>query len=150
MSEIERWTPGERFRDFWGRFFDDPRGWFPEVWSARGLGYPAFDVYETGKSMVLKAELPGYKPEDISIMVYPDHATVSGKSREESEEKGVSYHRRERRMGQFERTVAFPVEVKSEEATATFEHGVLEVRVPKVDDTSRHGKRVEIQTPKIH
>lgn len=158
MPDIERWDPGESglIRNWIGRFIDDPRFLFPwpekfwgTDWFRRGANVPAFDVYETDTEVVIKGELPGLKPGDINIMVYPDHATISGKISEEAEEKGVNYYRRERRAGSFERTFGLPAEVNTEGARATFEHGVLELRVPKVNDVKKRGRKVEISPGEI-
>lgn len=149
MADIERFDPRESglIRNWVGRFIDDPRFLFPErAFGAdfRKAGSPAFDVYETDRDVVVKAELPGFKPGDLDITVYADRATITGNVSEESEEKGANYLRRERRSGSFERTIALPSEVKAEGAKASFEHGVLQVRIPKTDDVKKRGRKVEI------
>jgi HSP20 family protein len=147
---MERWDPDDvgMIRNWVGRFFNDPSLVFPQRWHGHMARWvadaPAFDVYETESEVVIKAEAPGYRPGDVDIMIYPDRATIAGKSGEETEEKGANYLRRERRAGNFTRTIALPTEVNTGGARASFRHGVLELRIPKADDGRRAGRKVQI------
>lgn len=149
MPDLEKWDPHALglARNWIGRFIDDPRFLFPE----RALGTefgrsvtPAFDVYETEHAVVVKAELPGFKPKDVDITVYSDRLTISGSLREQSEEEGANYLRRERRTSGFERTISFPSEVNQQAARASFKDGVLEVRIDKSEDETKRGHKVAI------
>lgn len=104
---------------------------------------PALDVYETDGEVVVKAELPGVKKEDVEVLVRDHSLIIRGEKKEEREEKTETYHRVERVYGKFERVVALPTEVKLEGVKAEFKDGVLEIRLPK-EKTSKEAK-IEIQ-----
>jgi HSP20 family protein len=92
---------------------------------------PALDVYETDSEVVVKAELPGVKKEDVEVLIRDHNLIIKGEKKEEKEEKTETYHRVERVYGKFERVVALPAEVKLEGVKAEFKDGVLEIRLPK-------------------
>ena len=95
---------------------------------------PAVDVFDTDDSIVLRAELPGLKTEDIEIEVDENVLTLKGERRfEETVEEG-RYYRLERAYGHFQRSITLPQGVKAEEISASFDNGVLSVRVPKADE----------------
>ncbi len=148
---MERWEPDDTglIRNWVGRFINDPSFMLPPRFSGHlwrsGFDVPAFDVYETDTEVVVKAEAPGYKPGDVEVTVYPDRATISGKLSGEAEEKGANYLRRERRAGNFTRTIGLPTEVDAERAKASFRHGVLELRIPKAVEETRKGRKVQIE-----
>lgn len=92
---------------------------------------PALDMSETEKSVDVKLDLPGFKPEDIDVQIRGGMLTLSGSKKEEKEEKGRSYHRIERTSGSFSRSVALPCEVVEKEAKADYKDGVLSLTIPK-------------------
>ena len=89
------------------------------------------DVCETEDAFVVKASLPGIKPEDVQISVHGDTLTIRGESQAEEEKKGEHWHLRERRFGSFQRSLALAVPVDSDRANAHYEHGVLTLTLPK-------------------
>jgi HSP20 family protein len=89
------------------------------------------DVTETENEFVVKASLPGVKPEDVQITVHGDTLTIRGEARAEEEKKGEQWHLRERRYGSFQRSVALATPVNSDQAHAHYEHGVLTLTLPK-------------------
>lgn len=91
---------------------------------------PAVDVMNRGEDLVIRAELPGLKPEDIDIAVSEDMLTIRGTRTEEHETTERDYLLRETSWGEFERTMRLPEGVKPEEVNATYHDGVLEVTVP--------------------
>jgi HSP20 family protein len=95
-----------------------------------GAGLLPLDVSENENEFVVKASLPGVKPEDVQITVHGDTLTIQGESRAEEEQKGRRWHLRERRSGQFQRSLSLATPVDSERAQATFEHGVLTLTLP--------------------
>jgi len=95
---------------------------------------PHVDLYETKDALVLKATIPGVKPEDVQIRIAGDVLTLRGEVREEAEEEGATYYLRERRYGTFSRSIRLPVPVVADEAEATFENGVLTLVLPKADE----------------
>lgn len=96
----------------------------------RPFGIPV-NVYETDTEVVVQAEIPGAKKEDLDINLQDNTLTIKAQTRDEVEVKEDSYYRRELRTGSFFRAVPLPVEVKSEELKATYDNGVLTVKAPK-------------------
>jgi HSP20 family protein len=95
------------------------------------LWEPPVDMFETEKEVVVRAELPGIDPRDLDVTVTRDTITIKGETRFDQEERDPTYHVRQFRYGAFARTLELPVEVKVEDATATYQKGVLEVKIPK-------------------
>lgn len=96
-----------------------------------GPGLLPLDVSENENEYVVKASLPGVKPEDVQITVHGDTLTIQGETRGEEEQKGQRWHLRERRFGQFQRSLSLATPVDSDKAQASFEHGVLTLTLPK-------------------
>ena len=92
---------------------------------------PAMDLVESDDSFVLRADLPGLSEGDIKIEVEDNVLTLSGERKSEREEKNEGYYRVERASGSFQRSLTLPEGVDPEGIRASFENGVLEVRVPK-------------------
>ena len=99
------------------------------------------DVSETEDDFVIKASVPGVKPEDVQITVQGATVSIRGESRSEEEKKGERWHLRERRFGSFQRSLSLATPVNSDKAQATFEHGVLTLVLPK----SEHAKPRQIK-----
>jgi HSP20 family protein len=104
---------------------------------------PAMDLVETDDHFVLKADLPGLTDEDVKIDVEGDVLTISGERKSEQEDKRDGYVRVERSYGAFRRSLTLPEGVDPEAVTASFDRGVLEVRIPKPEE--RKPRRVAIQ-----
>lgn len=103
---------------------------------------PAMDLVETADHLVLRADLPGMSEEDVEIEVKDGVLTVSGERRADHEQQGEGYYRMERAVGRFSRALSLPEGVSADEVTAHFDHGVLEVRVPKPEETKPHRVRI--------
>jgi len=97
----------------------------------QGPGLLRLDVSETENEFVVTASLPGVKPEDVQVTVHGDTLTIQGESKVEDEKKGQRWHLRERRFGQFQRSLSLATPVDSDKAQAKFEHGVLTLTLPK-------------------
>jgi HSP20 family protein len=97
----------------------------------QGPGLLPLDISENENEFVVKASMPGVKPEDVQITVHGDTLTIQGETRAEEEKKGQRWHLRERRFGQFQRSLSLATPVDSDKAQATFEHGVLTLTLPK-------------------
>ncbi len=129
-----RWEP---FRDLMSlrqamdRLFEDSFVQPSRLWPGPGGGDIALDVYQTANDVVIKAALPGVKPEQVDISITGDTITIKGELREEKEVKEKDYLLKEHRYGSFSRTVTVPVPVQSDKAEATFENGVLTLTLPK-------------------
>lgn len=92
---------------------------------------PALDVFEKDDSLVVKADLPGVKPEDLSISIHEGVLTLSGKREHEEEVKKDSFFYVERSFGSFSRSIQLPIEVDADKVKANFNGGILTVTAPK-------------------
>jgi HSP20 family protein len=109
-----------------------------------GIWAPPVSVAETADELIFTAELPGLSEDDVSIEIENDVLTISGEKTEERTEgeEERSYHLWERSYGSFRRSFTLPRAVNPGDATAEFENGVLEVRLPKAAEAK--GRRIEI------
>ena len=137
MSIIRRTSPfGEMLslRQAMDRLFEDsivrPRSFVFD--SAEGPWLP-LDIHTTPDELVVEAAMPGVKPEDVDITVTGDTLTISGTTGGEREHEEQGYVMREIRRGSFSRSVTLPTDVRSEGATASFEHGLLRLSIPKAE-----------------
>jgi HSP20 family protein len=103
---------------------------------------PLADVKETEEAIVVTMDLPGVEKQDVDISISDDELRVVAEKRAETEVSEKDYHKRERTYKRFERMVKLPVSVKTEEAKARLENGVLEITLPKEIVTAR--KRISI------
>jgi HSP20 family protein len=113
------------------RFFGVPAG----NGTAARRWIPAMDLTETDDSLLLRADLPGVSEDDVEIEVKDGVLTISGERKNEHEEKGEGFHRVERSFGRFSRALNLPDGIDAEQVEAKFDNGVLEVRVPKPEET---------------
>ena len=95
---------------------------------------PAMDLVETEDHFILRADLPGLSEGDVSIELEDNVLTVSGERKSAHEERKEGYHRVERAYGQFARSLTLPEGVKADDIAASFDRGVLEVRIPKPEE----------------
>ena len=109
-----------------------------------GDGSILLDMYEENNNLVVKASLPGVKPEDLNIEVVDNILTISGKAHEEVSRKEGDYLLNERRSGQFQRSVALPYDVKVDRAEADFEDGILTLTLPKAE--SAKVKKISVKS----
>jgi HSP20 family protein len=105
---------------------------------------PAMDLVEGDDHFLLKADLPGLSEGDVAIEVRDNTLRVSGERRAEHERREKGWHRVERSFGRFSRSLTLPDGVDASAISATFDKGVLEVRVPKPEE--RQPRRIEIQS----
>jgi HSP20 family protein len=103
---------------------------------------PAMDLIETDDSLVLRADLPGMRREDVDIEIKDGVLTVAGERHADHEEKAEGFYRVERAFGRFSRSLTLPDGIDADSVTADFTDGVLEVRVPKPEERKPH--RVQI------
>jgi HSP20 family protein len=98
---------------------------------SRGDWTPAVDIFENGQhEIVIKAELPGLKREDIDIRVENSTLTLRGERKHDADVKQENYHRVERAYGSFSRSFALPSTVNAEKVSAAFADGVLTITLP--------------------
>lgn len=115
------------------RFFAPVEGF----WTGELPAVPAANVAETDGTYEVTLELPGMKPEDVTVEVRGNELWVAGEKKEEKEEKGKTMHRVERTFGRFERVLPLPAEVREGEVEATFHDGVLKIVLPKTPEAKR-------------
>jgi HSP20 family protein len=103
---------------------------------------PAIDLLEREDSLVLKADLPGLSEDDVKIEVRDNVLRISGERRADFEDKQNGYYRVERAFGSFSRSLTLPEGVDADKIDASFDNGVLEVKIPKPEE--RKPRRIEI------
>lgn len=136
------------------RLFDEmfKRPFF-SLWSPRISGgesemeqvYLPVDVFEDGESVVVKAEIPGIRKEELDVQLTPDSITISGEKVSEQRVQQKDFHRLERSYGRFSKTCYLPAETLPDRARAVFKDGVLEVRIPKAETAAPRGRRVTVE-----
>jgi HSP20 family protein len=136
MTKMTRWEPFREMRrmhDMLDQLMD--RSLIDYTDDMEGSSsYMPIDVYQTDENIIVKASAPGIKPDDLDISITGDTLTIQGESTQETEDKSAQYYLRERRASRFSRTITLPTMVKAEEAEAEFEHGVLTLTLPKVEE----------------
>jgi HSP20 family protein len=140
---IVRWDQGrevDSLQSEVNRLFDTFFGGRPANGVRRWV--PPMDLVETDDHLVLKADLPGVDSDDVNIEVKDGVLTVSGERKTEHEERADGFYRVERAFGGFSRSMSLPQQVDAEQISASFDKGVLEVRIPKPEERKPH--RVEI------
>jgi HSP20 family protein len=95
---------------------------------------PSCDIYETDNAIVVKAELPGVKRENVNIKIENNLLTIRGERKFEEEAKKENYHRIERSYGEFMRSFTLPVSIDTKKVTAEFKDGMLKVLLPKLEE----------------
>lgn len=127
---IKRWDP---YQDLLGlQPVVTPAAWAPPV-----------DIYETPDAYRVVTELPGFSPEQVDVTVNDGTLTIKAERKFYDEVSQESFHRVERRFGQFESRVALPLQVEADKVEASFDKGVLSVSIPKVEHAKP--RRVEIK-----
>jgi HSP20 family protein len=151
MSLI-RWQPFTELmslRQAMERLFEDSFVQPSHLWTELRRGELPVDMYQTKDEVVVKAALPGVKPEEVDISITGDVVTVKGEHREEQETKEENYLCREQRYGTFSRSVAIPVQVKGDKAEATFEDGILTLIIPKAEEAKPKQIKVKAKAKEI-
>jgi len=127
------------FDDLFDRFFGD---WGLPV--AREGWAPALDVSETEDALLVRAELPGVKAEDVNVSVEGNTLVLAGEKKESSEGGDENFRYAERRYGSFTRTVPLPGNIQADKIQAKYRDGVLTVTLPKSEEAKP--KRIEVKT----
>ena len=104
---------------------------------------PALDVYEDHDNLLVRAELPGMKKENIDISLHDNVITVSGERKNEKKYEGSKTSREERFFGRFTRSIALPKQVDSDRVKATYTDGVLTVTLPKAEEAKPRQIKVQ-------
>ncbi|MFP5364323.1 MAG: Hsp20 family protein [Thermoleophilia bacterium] len=131
---LTRWDPFTEFADLRSRvdrMLGDLADGRHREWT------PAIDVIRDGDKLVMRADIPGIKPEEVRIEVKDDILTVAGEHEERTEEKDKDFVRRERHFGSFMRSMALPPGVDAEKIAAKTHDGVLEVTIPLPQESAK-------------
>ena len=146
---LMRFDPEREFlslRDAMNRLMEDSFVLPSMVGELRGSGRAwglAVDMFETSDHLVVKASVPGVKPENLDITIQGDLLTIKGEMQEDQENKQGRYHYRERRVGAFSRTVTLPYPIENDKVQASFEHGVLTLTLPKAEAVKPRSIKVQ-------
>lgn len=114
--------------------------------SSYGMDWrPVVDVAETESDIIVKAEIPGIDPKDIDITITGDALTLKGEKKEEKENTGKCYHRVESSYGSFKRVINLPVSVDIDKVTAEGKNGILEILLPKKEESKAKKINVKVE-----
>lgn len=141
---LVRWDPGyevdslqsEVNRIFDSFFGNDRRANASGTAARRWI--PAMDLAETEGELILTADLPGMSEEDVEIEIKDNVLTISGERTASTEQQERGYHRVERSVGRFSRSLTLPEGVDADQIVAAFDRGVLEVTIPKPEERKPH------------
>ena len=135
--EIASWPTFGRLsnlRDEIDRLFDAPLGELAQASQLLSGWTPALDMREDKDSIVVKAELPGMKKEEIEVSLHDGCLSISGERKAEEKFKDAEVYRAERFVGRFQRTVTLPSAVAADKVTAQYQDGVLTITLPKSEE----------------
>jgi len=150
-EEPESLVPRDWFRTGFMDLQREINSLFDSFFEGRGLDFPrlerAFtpvvDVNETDEAIEVKAELPGMEEKDIEVMLDGHSLLLKGEKKREHEETEGGIHRRERSYGSFLRRIPIPVEVDEDKIKASFDKGVLNIKLPKTE--SGKARRIKVK-----
>ncbi len=136
---LTRWEPfaelGE-LRSRFDRMFEEMTDGGPRPWT------PAIDVERENDNLVVRADVPGIKPEEVKIEIEDDILTVSGEHEERKEQKDKHFLRRERRYGSFSRSMVLPQGVEAKKIKAKTHNGVVEVTIPLPKEPKKEAVKI--------
>lgn len=168
MAERTDITPRSSFRVF-DRFADEMDRVFEDFGFGRGLGRTSFsspgapgrqglgetlrwapqvEIHQQNHELVVRADLPGIKREDVNVDVTEETVTISGERKQEQQTERGGIYRTERSYGSFYRVVPLPEGAMTDQAKATFKDGVLEIRMPAPPEQVTRGRRLAIEESK--
>jgi HSP20 family protein len=128
------------------RLFDDDV-FHPRTWRTVSLGAePALDITTTPDELLVKASLPGWRPEDVEITLTGSTLTISGEMREEARREDESWILNEIRRASFSRTLELPEGLLGDRASATYELGILTLHIPKAEEVKPKQIRITATT----
>jgi HSP20 family protein len=148
------WSALKQWSEEVDRMFGDfgfGRRWMGSPLSRTGgtdLWAPQIDVFQRNNELVIKADLPGLKKDDVKVDVTDNGITLQGERRSEHQEEREGVYRSERSYGSFYRVVPLPEGAMTDQAKATFDNGVLEITMPAPPEQVTRGRRLEISEAK--
>lgn len=145
---LKRWEPFAEYRRFdrglnrvWGQPFR-PLYTRPHYWQEDG--HVAIDVFRDADNLVVRAALPGVRPEDAEVTVAGGTLSIKGEVKSENEIEADKYLHRELRYGSFHRMIALPRGLDTAKAEAAYKNGILTVTIPRHEESK--GRLLEINT----
>ena len=136
----------KRLSDIFPESWLQPSKWELPEWAGLGsieLTIPKLDIIDRDDDILVRADIPGVKKENLEISLTDNTITLKGSTSEEKKEEKGDYFRSETMKGSFSRTMSLPSEVDGTKATSSFKDGVLEVVVPKLEKSRRHTVKIE-------
>lgn len=121
---------------------DSPNRWASE--DAFGAWAPPVDIFESGDDLLIRAELPGLRREDIDVRVEENTLVLRGERQVDNEINDAKTYRQERVFGAFSRRFALPTSVDPTRITARYVDGLLEVRLPKADEAKPRKIQIDV------
>lgn len=109
------------------------------------MNFPKIDIHQTKEEVVLSADIPGFRPEDIDVQVEDKTISISGKTEETKEESEKHFLLKERSIVSFDRSFQLPVSVNPQQVKATFKNGTLVVNMPKVLEKNAEKIKISIE-----
>jgi HSP20 family protein len=146
MAALTRWDPYRELatmRSMMDRLMDEDVFRLPRQWERSNEFGLALDVAEKNDAYIVKASVPGVAPEEVEVTLSDNVLTIKGEMKEDKEIKEETYHVRERRFGQFVRSVTLPMPVNADKIEAINENGVLTLTLPKAESTKP--KKIEVR-----
>ena len=143
---ITRWNPFREMRAM-NRMLNNAIEYTPSSWETRWN--LALDVAESEDGYVVKASLPGIKPDDLEITLSENVLTIKGEVEEDKELEEAHYHMRERRYGSFSRKIRLPSGIESEKIEASFDDGVLKSHLPKAEEVKPKKIAISSSSPEV-
>src|SRR5438552_6185227 len=135
--ELATW-PGfgrlTNLRDEIDRLFEAPLAEVDRTSQLLSGWTPALDIYEDKDNVVVKAEVPGMKREEIDVSLHDGSRSISGERKSENKHEGAEAYRSERFFGRFQRTVTLPTPVAADKVKAQYQDGILTVTLPKTEE----------------
>ena len=142
FEEMER-----RFEDFFSQGWLRPSRWDMPSWMEKMPHFedkmPKVDIIDRDSEVQVRAEIPGVDKKDLEVTTTENSVTIKGSTRHEEKEEEEDYYRCEISQGSFSRTVMLPCEVNNDKAKATFKDGMLELVMPKIEQSKRRTVTVE-------
>lgn len=146
---LVRWDPFREMmtlRNAMDRMFEDSMVRRYQDVSESGAGYLPLDIYQTENDIVVKASIPGVKPDEVDISLTGDTLTIKGEHKEEQEVQEQNYARREIRYGAFSRSIVVPMQIQHDKVEATFDNGILTLTLPKAEAVKPKQIQIKPQT----
>lgn len=134
------WREMERMQREMNRLFTD----YSPTRYRSAPSYPAMNLWADEESVIIRAELPGLKPDDLNISIDEGDLSLSGRRTPEEMPEDATYHRQERNYGSFTRSIRLPFKIEADDVEATMKNGVLTLMLPRAEEDKP--KKITIKT----